>query len=193
MFGKKQQTREIAELKVVTVVGEGTVIDGNFTAKESTRIDGVVHGDVNCGGSLILGVHGAVHGNVKAKNVFSSGHIYGDVISENKIEATETSKIIGNIDTSVLVVDENAVVHGKCNMHVILPKSEEGAVKKTGKRGRPRKVQVTLPLDDVADTSEELTDQIEETEVSTTETPAVESTSETGEMGDAVKEQTEEV
>lgn len=162
MFGKKQQTLEKAELKVVTIIGEGTVVDGNFTAKESTRIDGVVHGDVSCGGSLILGVHGTVHGSVKAKNVFVSGHIYGDVTSDHKIEATETAKIIGNLDTSILVVDENAIIHGNCNMHVITPKSEEGQIKKTGKRGRPRKVQVTLPLEGEEGSAEDQNEELSE-------------------------------
>ncbi len=148
MFGKKQQTLEKAETKVGTIIGEGSVIEGNFTSKETTRIDGKIRGDVQCGGSLILGENGVVRGNITAKNVFVSGQVNGDVTAENKIEATSTAKIIGNLDTSVLVVDENAIIHGNCNMHVILPKSEEGQVKKTGKRGRPRKVQVTLPLED---------------------------------------------
>ena len=45
----KRAEKEMA--KINTVIGVGTVVDGNLTTKETTRIDGQVNGDVFSNGN----------------------------------------------------------------------------------------------------------------------------------------------
>lgn len=157
MFEKKSV--QSTDVKVVTVLGEGTLLEGNFTAKDSTRVDGQVNGDIICSGSLIVGERGRIYGNIQAKNVFCSGQVTGDITVESKIEVTETAKIIGNLDTVLLVVDEKAIIHGNCNMHVAVSKKDEENIK-VNKRANPKK---TVSFPEEEKTEERVEEKTEET------------------------------
>jgi cytoskeletal protein CcmA (bactofilin family) len=105
--------------KVVTLIGTGAVCDGPFSAKDSTRIDGTINGAVRIDGSLIVGQTGKITGNVKAQNVFLAGEIAGNIdAGAGKVEVSDTGKIIGDITTRSIVIDENAVFQGNCTMTV---------------------------------------------------------------------------
>ena len=53
---------------------------------------------------------------MEAESVFNGGCIYGNLTVQNKVEASSTAKIYGDITTKVIVIDENAVFQGKCDM-----------------------------------------------------------------------------
>ena len=59
----------------------------------------------------------AAEGNTKADNVFLAGEIHGNIdSSEGKTEISDTGKVVGDITTKAIVIDENAVFDGKCSM-----------------------------------------------------------------------------
>lgn len=102
--------------KINTIIGPGTVFEGDFTGKETTRIEGIIKGNIFSEGSIIVGSDGNIYGNVEAINVIVGGTIVGDIKSSGRIEVTSTGIIKGNIITNVLVIDESAVFQGSCNM-----------------------------------------------------------------------------
>lgn len=116
MLAKKNVTLEQSNMKVNTIIGTGAVFSGGITVKDTIRIDGEVDGDVKTDATLIVGSSGKIKGNVEAENVFTGGCIYGNVKAKNKVEASSTAQIYGDITTKVLVIDENAVFQGKCDM-----------------------------------------------------------------------------
>lgn len=113
---KKNVTLEKSNMKVNTIIGEGAVFMGNLQVKDTIRIDGEVYGDVKTDGVLILGSTGKIEGNVEADTVFAGGSITGDLKVGYKVEASSTAKILGDISTKIIVIDENAVFQGKCDM-----------------------------------------------------------------------------
>lgn len=116
MLGKKD-----AEIKISTLIGCGARIEGDFSIPGSARIDGCVEGNVTVDGTLIVGATGAVSGNVTAEAVIIGGEVLGDVEASQKAELTGTAKVLGDITTAVIVIDENAVFQGKCNMNQPVP------------------------------------------------------------------------
>jgi len=102
---------------VNTVICKGAVLGGNFSAPESARIDGTIEGDVTIKGFLILGDNSVVNGNVKAEAAMIGGVVNGNVDAPGKVQLTAKAKVIGDITTESLVVDENAVFQGKCDMN----------------------------------------------------------------------------
>ncbi|MDE7269266.1 MAG: polymer-forming cytoskeletal protein, partial [Acetatifactor sp.] len=60
-------------------------------------------------------------GNVTAESAVIGGGILGNVEVTDKIELTNTAKVLGDITTSVIVIDESAIFQGKCNMHQSVP------------------------------------------------------------------------
>lgn len=115
--------------KVTTLVGSGAELNGDFSAKESARIDGRINGNVVVEGTLILGSGSYVGGSITAEVASIGGEVYGDINAPAKVELTETAKVIGDISTAVIVIDEKAVFQGKIDMNQDVPA-----------RGKPKKV-----------------------------------------------------
>ncbi len=112
-------------VKITSMLGPGSDLQGDFTAEGSARIDGNVNGNVKISGMLILGSSGKISGNVEAVSCLIGGEIQGNVVSPEKAELTATAKVLGDVTTRVIVIDEHAVFQGRCNMTQI--PSEEGA------------------------------------------------------------------
>ena len=105
---KKVVTYDSEAEKVVTLIGTGAVCDGPFSSKDSTRVDGTINGAVRIDGSLIIGQTGKINGNIKAQNVFLAGEVTGNVdAGAGKVEISDTGKIVGDITTHSIVIDEN--------------------------------------------------------------------------------------
>lgn len=113
---KKNVTLEKSNMKVNTIIGEGAVFTGDLKVKDTVRIDGEVTGDVKTDSVLILGSTGKIEGNVEADTIFAGGTIKGNLTAGYKVEASSTAKIYGDITTKIIVIDENAVFQGKCDM-----------------------------------------------------------------------------
>lgn len=106
-----------AETKISTIIGKGAVIDGDFAAAGSVRMDGVVEGNVKVTGQLLVGATGKIHGNIDAQAVVIGGEVNGSVKAPERAELTSTARVIGDIKTGVIVIDEKAVFQGKCDMN----------------------------------------------------------------------------
>ncbi|MBR1771878.1 MAG: polymer-forming cytoskeletal protein [Lachnospiraceae bacterium] len=123
MFGKKED-----EVKITTLIGEGAKLGGDFSTVGSARIDGTVDGAVTVEGTLVVGATGVINGNVKADAVVIGGEVTGNIEAPRKTELTGTARVNGDIATGVIVIDENAVFHGKCDMNQIAEEKREQPV-----------------------------------------------------------------
>ena len=127
MFGSKKDNNVDPALEQVgTIIGPGAILDGPLTTKDSTRIDGTVNGNVTISGALIVGQEGKINGTVSAMNAYVAGEITGNVSApQGKVEISDTGKVIGDITCKGIIIDENAVFQGKCDMTSIDKSSAE--------------------------------------------------------------------
>ena len=118
MFGSKKDNNVDSALEQVgTIIGPGAILDGPLTTKDSTRIDGTVNGNVTISGALIVGQEGKITGTVSAMNAYVAGEITGNVSApQGKVEISDTGKVIGDVTCKGIIIDENAVFHGNCEM-----------------------------------------------------------------------------
>ena len=117
MFGKKETTFDASLEQVGTIIGQGAVLDGPLTTKDSTRIDGTVKGNVTISGALIVGQEAKIVGTVSAQNVYIAGEVNGNISAPaGKIEISDTGKVYGDVTCKGIIIDENAVFAGKCDM-----------------------------------------------------------------------------
>lgn len=116
MMGKNN-----TEVKISTLIGKGCELEGDFSAKGSVRIDGKVDGNVTVTGSLLIGAGGCINGNISAATVLIGGEVVGNVNAPEKAELTATAKVLGDITTKVIVIDENAIFQGKVDMNQAVP------------------------------------------------------------------------
>ena len=105
------------DTKITTIIGNGAECNGDFNAEGSVRIDGVINGNVTVTGVLIVGATGQINGDVTATSTVIGGEVYGNVNITEKTELISTARIIGNINTQLIVIDEHAIFQGNCNMN----------------------------------------------------------------------------
>jgi cytoskeletal protein CcmA (bactofilin family) len=129
MFGNKKDTTVDPALEQVgTIIGPGAVLDGPLTTKDSTRIDGTVKGNVTISGALIVGQEGKITGTVSAMNAYIAGEVTGNVSApQGKVEISDTGKVIGDVTCKGIIIDENAIFSGQCDMTGIEKNSAEVA------------------------------------------------------------------
>ena len=124
------------DVRITTIIGQGAECNGDFSAEGSVRIDGTVNGNVTVTGTLIVGSAGAINGDVSAHSTVVGGEIIGDVSVTDKTELTSTARVIGNISTILIVIDENAVFQGSCNMNQEVPEKRPKLSSKTMRAGK---------------------------------------------------------
>ena len=104
------------KLNITTLIGKGAVVEGDFASPGCVRIDGRINGNVNVEGTIVVGTSGSILGNVKCDGLITGGNIEGNIIAPQRAELSSTSRVIGDIHTGNIIIDENAVFQGKCIM-----------------------------------------------------------------------------
>lgn len=115
MFGiKKKSPVATAELDAPnTIIGKGISIEGaSMSGNESVRIEGEFKGDINLEGSLVLGEHGVINGDVVANYFLVAGEVNGNIECKTQLHFASTAKVAGDIFASSLIVDEGSIVTG---------------------------------------------------------------------------------
>jgi cytoskeletal protein CcmA (bactofilin family) len=109
--------RDIKEGRLSGFVGHGTVLTGETHFQMMLRVDGHLTGTVTSdGGTLIVGTNGQVDANVSVGVATINGEVNGDVVASEKIQLGRTARVMGNIATPRLVIEEGAVFEGGCSM-----------------------------------------------------------------------------
>lgn len=111
-----------ADLRATTIIGKGAELNGGFSSPGSVRIDGVVRGDTVITGSLILGPEGRIFGDVVANSMVIGGQVKGDLTARDKVKILAGAVVKGDITTSRILIDEQAVFQGRCSTG---PREEE--------------------------------------------------------------------
>jgi cytoskeletal protein CcmA (bactofilin family) len=97
-------------------ITSGTEITGDINSNGDIRLDGILVGNINAKGKLVIGESGKVTGIINCKN----SDIFG--IVEGKINVTElltlkaTAQVIGDIVTSRLAIEPGCNFSGTCKM-----------------------------------------------------------------------------
>jgi cytoskeletal protein CcmA (bactofilin family) len=99
-----------------TMLGPGTVLEGNLTVPHSIHIDGSLRGKLDTTEDLMVGVNGVVEANVTARSAIVAGKITGNLVTEERVELQATSSLNGDLRTRELVIEEGAVFQGNCTM-----------------------------------------------------------------------------
>ncbi|HOY39535.1 MAG: polymer-forming cytoskeletal protein [Bacteroidales bacterium] len=100
----------------VNIIGNGTVIKGDVVSTGDMRIDGLLQGNLQTKGRLIIGATGKLIGEIDCKNSEISGTIEGKIVVGELLTLKSTAKIMGDIITSKLSIEPGAIFTGTCNM-----------------------------------------------------------------------------
>ncbi len=98
-----------------TIIGRGAVSEGHFQIEAGVRVDGVLKGELESSGTLIVGTSGVVEASVKVRDALVSGRIVGNLVAEEKVHLQSKATFIGKIQTGVLIVEDGAVFKADCD------------------------------------------------------------------------------
>jgi len=100
----------------VNLISQGTEITGDIKSTGDIRIDGILNGNMNTKGKVVIGPTGKVKGEVECKNSEVSGLIEGKITVSQLLNLKASSKINGAIITGKLSIEPGAVFTGNCAM-----------------------------------------------------------------------------
>lgn len=95
---------------------EGTKIKGSIETNADIRLDGVLVGDLNVSGRLVIGPKGVVEGDVNCVNADIEGRIKGNVIVKEVLVVKASAMIEGEVTVGKLSVEPGAVFRALCTM-----------------------------------------------------------------------------
>jgi cytoskeletal protein CcmA (bactofilin family) len=113
----ESMARDIKEGRLSGFVGHGTVLTGETNFQAMLRVDGVLQGTVSSeAGTLIVGSNGQVDANVAVASATINGLVNGDIVASEKLHLGRTARVVGNVQTPKIVIEEGAVLEGSCSM-----------------------------------------------------------------------------
>jgi cytoskeletal protein CcmA (bactofilin family) len=117
MSESESMARDIKEGRLSGYVGNGTVLTGETGFQAMLRVDGHLTGRVTSeNGTLIIGSTGRVDANIIVAAAIINGMVNGDIVAMDKIELGRTARVVGNIQTPKLVIEEGAIFEGSSVM-----------------------------------------------------------------------------
>ncbi len=148
----ESMARDIKEGRLSGYVGNGTVLTGETSFQAMLRIDGHLTGKISSeSGTLIVGASGRVDANVVVASAIISGTVNGDIVAAEKLELTRTARVIGNVQSPRLVIEDGAVFEGGCTML----KAKEASEKRSAKPEYPSYTAASVKTADTAEVESE--------------------------------------
>jgi len=108
-------------------IGKAVKIAGQIYSREDLYVDGDVEGTIELmDHKLTIGPNGKVHAGVKAREVVALGVIQGNVEASERIEIRKDAKLVGDIKTARIIIEDGAYFKGSIDIVKSEPKAAAG-------------------------------------------------------------------
>jgi len=116
MFGStsKHKEFELAGEETFTFLARGFEFKGTLTFEGTVRIDGMVSGAIYSKGTVILGEHAVIEGDISAGTIVSGGTINGNLTATERVQLLPSAVLNGDLKTPLLKVEEGVQLDGNC-------------------------------------------------------------------------------
>lgn len=118
MFSKGSKTPsrdhrvEPGHRAVPSIISADLTVKGDMTSAGEIQVDGVVEGDIQCK-ALVIGVDGAITGEIDAESVRLHGKVTGQIRAKTVFLAS-TARMVGDITHESLAIEPGAFMEGHC-------------------------------------------------------------------------------
>lgn len=94
----------------------GSFIEGSLHFEDTFRLDGRLRGSIVSRGDLVVGEHGEIDAQIEVGRIFVSGTVRGTVKALQRVEVAAGGKLLADLQTPSLIVEDGAILQGHCNM-----------------------------------------------------------------------------
>jgi cytoskeletal protein CcmA (bactofilin family) len=99
------------------VLGKSVIVKGQIFSREDLTIDGEIEGTVELQEHrLTVGPNGKVMATVKAREICVIGTVHGNVEASDKIDIRKDAKLVGDIRTARIVIEDGAYFKGNIDI-----------------------------------------------------------------------------
>ncbi|HWA14289.1 MAG TPA: polymer-forming cytoskeletal protein [Burkholderiales bacterium] len=114
MFGSKPTK---PQNRIDSLVGSGTVVEGNIEFTGGLRVDGRVRGNVTATdgqpSTLVLSEKAQIEGEIRVSHAVINGTVIGPVHGAEYVELQPRSNVTGDVHYRTLEIQLGAVVQGR--------------------------------------------------------------------------------
>ncbi len=118
------------------VIGENSYFSGSFVIKGSLRIDGNFEGKSLKAEQIYVGNTGRVRTNIEAISVIVEGLVIGNILATSRVLLMPTARILGDIKTPELIIQNGVILEGRCNISNDLKSSAKNLIEADYDRNR---------------------------------------------------------
>jgi cytoskeletal protein CcmA (bactofilin family) len=97
-------------------LGPDAEVTGKLSFAVPTRIEGKLKGEVRASDILVIGAQAVVHATVQAENLVVLGEVQGQVTGATRVEICAGGRLLGDVETKCLVIQEGATFEGRSRM-----------------------------------------------------------------------------
>ena len=96
-----------------SVLGSDIEVKGSIRFSRALVIDGRVEGDICSDGTLTVGEHAVVKGEIKTRAAIILGKVEGNITTQERCELRNTATLVGDIAAGTLSIEEGAAFTGQ--------------------------------------------------------------------------------
>lgn len=117
-----------------TLIGQGSLFEGKVECKSNLRVEGQVHGEINCHGQVIIGKTGEVQSSITGADIIVAGTVIGDITTPGRLTIADSGRVIGNVHVAKLIIIEGGALNGVSKMEKPAPAVSHAAGKEKGNK-----------------------------------------------------------
>lgn len=94
----------------------GSHLTGDLKFEDGFRIDGKFEGKITSGSDLVIGENADVDAEIKVERLTVNGSLRGNVVATERIELHPKARVLADLTTPNLAIQEGAFFQGSCKM-----------------------------------------------------------------------------
>lgn len=108
-------------------IGADLVVHGRLSGKSDLRIDGVLDGELDVEGAVVLGPEASVVAPVRVGSLEVEGELRGDVAASGAVSVRAGGRLVGDVRARRICVDDGGSLQGGIEMDFELPGAGEAS------------------------------------------------------------------
>lgn len=97
-----------------TVIAQGITFSGTLRGEGVVQVEGVVDGEFDMTGAVIVSESGLIRGPVTADVVRVAGRVDGNIHAREHMRLESSGSLEGDVTTASLVVEDGGILNGRC-------------------------------------------------------------------------------
>jgi cytoskeletal protein CcmA (bactofilin family) len=112
-MGKKTKSHD----SISTFLGPEAGVEGTLNFKGTIRLDGKLSGKIHSeNGTLIVGEKAVIDADINVGIAVVMGAVNGTIHATERIEVYPPARIVGDIQSPIVSIEEGGLFNGKCIM-----------------------------------------------------------------------------